>query len=279
MWSGTLTTTEARYTEGILQALSRVAWAAPLLAKVNAEGGLTAGAMPVLFEARVAYEIHRASRQAEYEFATGVGTSTVDFRVLGSPEWLIETVSVRESDAVKRATIQVDKHEWQRELSTDAADRAQSEEAEMITAQQKIAEKVYSRGLPTKFPVPNGSAYHVILTDMRGYLGAGGDRADYRHIVYGADGVRREPMLIRWWTGPDGKRAPIKGLLEPGNPLKGAAYIRERIHFLGFVEEDQFRVGAIRQQAYHLANDHFFKTDEEVARVIDSYPLRGRRKT
>lgn len=273
MWTDTLTTTEAEYTRQVLEELSRVAWAGSLLAKIEAAGGLTAAAMPLLFEVRVAYELYRTGCHVQYEYPSGVGDSTVDFRVVGSREWLIELVSIRESNAVKRATVEVAENEWQRELATDAADRAQSEEGELITAEQKIVEKVYSAGTPTKFPLPS-NAYHVILTDMRGYLGAGGDRGDYRHIAYGAAGVRHDPMLIHWWTGTDGKRRPIKGLFEASNPLKGAAYVRERIHVLGFIKEKDYHLGEIRQQTYYVPNNHLFN-NEEIAEARSTYPLRG----
>jgi hypothetical protein len=87
-------------------------------------GGLTASNMPLLFEARVAYELHRAKRTAEYEFPTGVGESSVDFRVHGSPEWLIEVVSVSESKAVQKATIQAGALSMMR-LSTRSEDARQ----------------------------------------------------------------------------------------------------------------------------------------------------------
>jgi hypothetical protein len=77
---------------------------------------------------------------------------------------------------------------YEQTLRTDATDHRQSEEAEMLTAEQKIGEKVFADGRPTKFPVPS-SAVHAIVVDMRGYLDEGGDIFDYRQMAYGPSGI------------------------------------------------------------------------------------------
>src|SRR5580700_4911994 len=105
MWTDSLRNAEAEFTSRCIEALGEVTWAHPLLRRLREAGGVTARNKPLLFEIRVAYEIHRAGRTATYEFATGVGDSTVDFCVSGSPEWLIESVSISESNAVKTATL------------------------------------------------------------------------------------------------------------------------------------------------------------------------------
>jgi len=60
--------------------------------------------MPLLLEIRVACAFQRNGIRPQYEFSAGSGTKSVDFHVHGTPEWLIEVVSLTESDAVKDAT-------------------------------------------------------------------------------------------------------------------------------------------------------------------------------
>ena len=275
MWSDVLSTTEAEYTRFVLSELRAVHWAQRLFAKIGSANKLCSENKPLLFEARYAYELYRAGVEPEYEYAASVSDSTVDFRIRGSTDWLVELVSLRESNAVKQATRQVSDHLYERVLSTDAEHSTQSEEGEMIKAQERIGEKVFRNGAPTKFPLPN-SAYHAILVDMRGLYGAGGDAHDYRHITYGVDGLPAEDreFLIRWWTSPDGKREPIKGLFEKGNPMKAAQFVQQRIHFIGFVEEKEYREGEIVEASLYLSNPWLFPSDEQAAGAFGSYPLK-----
>jgi hypothetical protein len=140
-------------------------------------------------------------------------------------------------------------------------DQKQSEEAEMITVQHKIGEKVFADGQPTKFPCSTNTI-HAILVDMRGYLGAGGDWIDYRQIAYGPDGVpsdRKE--LIHCWEGK-----PIRGLFEnlERHPAKAAALLQNRIHLLGFIAEKEYRENEIADKVYWLPNPHLVSTAIDV---------------
>ncbi len=267
MWTNVLTEREARYTEIVLQELQHVEWAASLLTRINTAGGLKSETMPLLFEARYAYELHLTHREAIYEHPSGVGTSTVDFQVVGDPPWLIELVSVRESQGLQRAEFQMGELSGYH-LQSGSTDPYQSPEAEMIIVQMKIGEKVLTKGIPTKFPQAS-EMIHMILVDMRSYLWLGGDLADYRQIAYGADGI--PPELTHYWQGQ-----PIKGLFEdiPNHPLHAATLIRERIHFLGFIAENEYKRGEIRERAYCLPNPHLLKTENAQIKAYLSYPLR-----
>src|SRR5712692_1244714 len=107
MFSDRLRLTEVQRTERAIAELSTVSWASPLLARLSRAGGITNENMPLMFEVRFAQELHRAGVTAEYEFHAGVGDSSVEFRLDTTPTWLIELVSVRASDAAKRAIRQV----------------------------------------------------------------------------------------------------------------------------------------------------------------------------
>ena len=275
MWSDTLGRREYEYTKKALDALGSVQWAKPLLRRVEAAGGLCSDAMPLLFEARFASELMRAGATPEYEYCAGVGSSTVEFRIPGSPERLVELVSIRTSNAARDAIRQSGLVNEQ-SFSSNALDRRQSGEGEMITAQQKIGEKVFAHGKPTKFPSP-GQAIHTILADMRGYLDEGGDREDYRQMAYGSQGLSEE--YIHYWEGEQGKFSPIAGLYEGGNPLKAAPFIQQRIHFLGFVREHEFTEGEIQNEALYFPNPHLFSSEADAKAALETLPSGGQRTT
>ena len=272
MWSDRLTSAELHRTQRAIAELSAVDWAHPLLARLERAGGLTRENMPLMFEVRYAQELHRAGVTARYEFPAGVGDSTVEFRLDTDPAWLVELVSVRTSDAVKRATRQVGLT-YEQLLRRTPEDPGMSEEAEMITAEQKIGEKVFADGKPTKFPAADGTL-RVILTDIRGYLDEGGDVYDYRQMAYGAAGIPvGNEWLIHYWEREKGRFTTIKGLFERHNPLRASRYIQERIHFLGFVKENEFYDGEIKNVGYYLANWHLFSTEQQVRQAYETYPL------
>jgi hypothetical protein len=74
---------EYDFTTEAMDALQSVPWAAPLLRAAQTRDLLKAEDKPLMFEVRFAFELHRAGMIAEYEYPTGVGGSSVDFRVLG----------------------------------------------------------------------------------------------------------------------------------------------------------------------------------------------------
>src|SRR5262249_18947553 len=248
MWANTLTTDEVRETLRAADQLEVVPWASPLVNRTKSivnrlraglidretyrANPLQASDMSFLFEIRYARELADAGLSARYEHGAGVGNTTVDFRVDIDPPWLIELVSLHESEAFKAAS-------WKSGasagfiLSTSASNPRRSEEGETIKAQQRIGAKVFdSRQGPIKFPEPKGSM-HMILVDARGFLGNGrGDEADWKQIAFGPHGL--DPRLIKYWTNPTtGERAPIMGVFQPDCPLLEAPTLQARVHFVG----------------------------------------------
>ncbi|HRL77558.1 MAG TPA: hypothetical protein PLC86_17835 [Candidatus Accumulibacter phosphatis] len=235
-----------------------VDWASPLLQRISERGGVTSDNMPLLFEARFAYELFRRGLRVQYEYPAGVEDSTIEFRIEDSREWLVELVSIRKSEGVRKAT-KKDGDSFHMVLSSlnlkkgTRDETKQSEEAEMITAQHKIGEKVLAGIRPTKFPCPR-SSMHAILVGMRGYIGAGGDWIDYRQIAYGPDGVpANRQALIHYW-----EERPIRGLFEKikNHPARAAGLLQERIHLLGFVAEKDCAENENANRAYWLPNPH-----------------------
>ena len=274
--------------EGTLRAACRlrgVDWAKPLLNHKRTKQildrlrgwparphKLTADKLPLLFEIRFAAALAAAGLSAEYEYNAGVGDSTIDFRVATDPPWLVELVSLRESEAFKKAS-------WNDGvcqgyiLDTHAEDPKQSLEGEAVRAQEKIGAKIFDGKKPIKFPEPSG-CIHMVMVDARGFGGDGhGDVGDWRQIVHGPAGLERPEVLC--WTNPKtGNRKPISGLFEPECPLGAAKTSRDRVHVIGFVCEKIFAEREISEQAFYLCNPHLLGDAKAAQATMSGWPLR-----
>ena len=202
--------------------------------------------------------------------------STVDFGLVANgTQWRVDLVSIATSEAVKRATIS-DGFYFQTKLSTNADDPRESEEGEILLVQQKIGEKVVRGDKPTKFPMPSARSYHVILADMCGFALTGGDKYDYREIAYGAPGLHGAGSVLRhFWKNQDDTSSPILGIFDERNTMqRGARFIRERIHLLGFCWDERYESGSLVANSYYLGNPALFDGDEAAEAVYRDYPLR-----
>jgi hypothetical protein len=261
-----ITSAEFDRTERAIKVLSTVSWAEPLLQRLERAGGIRHENMPLMFELRYAQEILLAGSSATYEHVTGIGDSSVDFRTDTEPGWLIELVSVRTSNATRRATRKRGPISETLLVPTpDDPDR--SEAGEIIRAQGKIGEKVLARKAPTKFP-PAVDSFHMILIDMRGFLLHGGDFGDYGEIAYGAQAFQPHQFpLLHWVSG-----RPVKGLFELNNARAAARLIQERIHVLSFVCERHFYECEIGKIAYNAPNYNLFHSTEAASEALRSHP-------
>ena len=299
-WADSLTKREVEGTLACVDLLKAVHWAAPLLAttkgivdkllvgivdrKAYAASPLLAAEKSLLFEIRVAAALATAGVDATYEHRAGVGDSTVDFLVRLEPRpWLVELVSLHESVAVKAAAwSRVDEDEsgakierFGFSLGLDNEEPKQTDEGETLKAQQRIGAKVFDsrEKKPVKFPAP-GAAVHMLLVDARGFLGGGlGDEADWRHLVYGASGLR--PELVKLWKDPyTGKEAAIRGLFEAECPLPAAALVRERLHVIAFVCETDFAPNELRERMVMCCNPLLFESEATARATIARWPIR-----
>jgi len=261
---------EVPSTERAISSLVEVSWAQKLLGKLEQAGGVLEANAPLLFEVRFAFELHNEGGTAEYEYATGLGETTVDFRIPASVEWLVELVSVRESKATIGASIDDGTYFGLILNSVPGRDSKESEAGEMLLVQQKIGEKVYT-DKQTKFPPPTANKFHMIVVDMRGYLGGIPvvDHFDYRQIAGGSNQV--PDHCVQFW-----RDEPIKGLFEIGNPLRSASFMRDRVHFLAFVREELYTTGEIPGIIRFFANPHLFRDGEEAKAALSSFPVRRR---
>jgi hypothetical protein len=259
---------EADFAQTILLELANQPWAQPIVEGINDNGGLTRENKDRLFELRFAYALHRAGVTPRYEIP-GERKSTIDFgfTTQGQP-WAVELLRLGETQAVKAATGHaVDERgviRSGRVLSTIAEDPTQSTEGETLKAVQRICQKCERGGQPHKFPVP-GEAYHMILVDFRTFLN-GGDVYDRLHVALGAQSVALQYRMA--WQGQ-----PITGVFSPRTAIRGAAEVRDRVHFLGFVRERTYKLDEFGAVLDLVANPSLFPDAAAVRAAGATWPL------
>lgn len=263
-----LTAEEGAYAKQISHVLSNETWAHQLLADIADNGGITCTNKAKLFELRFGYELQQTGITPSYE-VEGEAESSIDFGFeCGGQKWLVELMRLEDTGAVRRATqTSTDENgvQWsERTLSTDAEDQTQSEEGETLKAVQRICQKCERDGRPHKFPIPN-NAYHVMLVDFRTFL-HGGDDYDRLHVGLGGKSVP-VPYQRAW----DGRL--ISGVFDLETNVRGAVEIRERVHFIGFVDEQSYQAGEFALVTRFIANPNLFAAVEEIHEAIDKWPL------
>jgi hypothetical protein len=260
---------EGDFMETVMDELKAVPWAKLVVDDINASGGLKGKNKAKLFELRFGYGLHKAGIQPRYEIP-GEGESTLDFGFTSDGhEFLVEMMRLEETDAVRAATTTEEFADGatmvKRSLTTTAEDPRQSEEGETLKAVERICQKFESGGKPHKFPLPR-SATHVLLVDVR-TLFNGGDEWDRVHVGLGGEYVPHE-FFRRYFKGK-----LVSGVFSPRTTLRGASEARERLHFIGFVNEKSFEEGAFGPAAQFIANPHLFKTAEEARAALAGWPL------
>lgn len=260
---------EAHFVEAIAGDLTETSWARPLLADISKHGGLKRTNKDRFFELRFGYALQQAGVEPLYE-VPGEGESTVDFGFsCDGQDWLVELMRLEETQAVKDATrTHVDEHgiPWaELSLSTNAEKPEQSTEGETLKAVERICQKCERDGRPHKFPVPDG-AYHVILVDFRTFIN-GGDVQDRIHVALGGEYVSGEFCRLVW----EGNL--ISGVFNERTPVHGAVEARERVHFIGFVNEKKFEPGAFASATQFIANPYLFTTATHVQAAMTTWPL------
>jgi len=83
-----------------------------------------------------------------------------------------------------------------------------------------------------------------VILDCRQYLYGMGDKLDWRQIAYGPAGI---PQSHDWALHllPTG---PIRGPFDPHSPVESAVLFRERVHFIGFINERSYLPGELRSR-------------------------------
>jgi hypothetical protein len=260
---------EGNFCDQIMAQVAGEAWAQPILQTINNNGGITAANKAALFELRFGYALHQTGLPISYE-VPGEGGSTLDFGFSsGDRDWLVELMRLEETDAAREATeetVDEDGIPWfRRILSSDANDPRQSPQGETLKAIERICQKCERNERPYKFPAPSPSL-RVLLVDFRTIFD-GGDRDDRIHVGLGTGHVRN--LFNRFfWLGK-----PILGAFHPSNRMKGASFLRERLHFIGFVNETEYQPGAFSSGTQFMANPRTFKSAAEARDALSRWPL------
>ena len=106
----------------------------------------------------------------------------------------------------------------------------------------------------------------MILVDFRTFLN-GGDEADRVHVGLSGKHLKNE-WFRRFWNGK-----LITGVFDEATKLRGAKEARERVHFIGFVHEREYKDGAFGEQIQFIANPYLFQSKEEARDALDCWPL------
>ncbi len=205
----------------------------------------------------------------QYEIE-GEGGSTLDFGFAAcGRNFRVELMRLEETEAAREAThtaTDATGVEWSsRILSSRNDDPRQTEAGETLKAVQRICQKCEHKGKPYKFPVPDG-AIHVLVVDTRTLFQVCDDH-DYVHIALGGEFVT-EPMARRYW---DGKL--ISGAFSRRTAVRGGAQMRERVHFLGFVNEEHYVPAEIPRVSHFIANPNLFANEDEARKAFAAWPL------
>jgi len=262
------TGTEAEAVERAKKAIGDREWAKPILADVDANGGLVGTNMDKFFELRFGHALETAGVSPRYEVA-GEGESTLDFGLIskGKP-WLVELMRLNDTQAAKSATIELEEDGMtfiKRVLASGGDDPRQSQEGETLKTIQRICQKFENNGKAHKFPMPEGG-YHTLLVDMRNHLN-GGDVYDRIHIALATENCP-EPAFRFYWD-----KQPITGVFDRRTKMKGAAEARARLHFLGFVNDREYQEGRFGSKIDFIGNPHLFETSELMNAAIATWPL------
>jgi hypothetical protein len=76
-------------------------------------------------------------------------------------------------------------------------------------------------------------------------------------------------MARRYWVG-----TLISGAFSPRTAVRGAAQMRECVHFLGFVNEQDYLPGEIPKVSHFIANPNLFRDEDEAMEAFAAWPLR-----
>lgn len=275
MFWDTLESSEAEFAQQLVGELKDVAWVRPIIDRIDKNGGLTRKNMDNLlqlkdhlFELRFAYALHQAGVTPEHEIK-GEAKSMIDFGFVSKgQQWAVEMMRLGETEVVKAATVTQDVEPGVqligRFLSTNAEDPTQSLDGETFKAIRRICQKCERNGRPHKFRTPE-DALQVLLVDFRTFEN-GGDGNDMLHVALGADYVKRQFRC--YWEG-----RPITGVFDEHTSLKGAAEMRQRVHFLGFVRERAYKPGEFTAATYFVWNPHLFRDSAAAGAAAATWPL------
>lgn len=224
-------------------------------------------AKSALFELRFAGLIHSLNLTAEYEYKTGLGNSSVDFKIKkNNKTWLVELTSLKESKEVKKNT-RVKGNQFSY-ISISKATENLPEVFDLIKVQAAIINKTINGKMKSiKFNKPKRNTYNIILVDMRAFNAGISDCFDCFNIVYGSELLLnpKYEFNVRYWIDENGKSSLIKGLFDKNYP--NAENVRDRIHAIGFILKNDFFDNEMNKKIIFFHNPKFFKNMGDFKKV------------
>lgn len=278
---------EVDATNTAVEVLRDQAWAQPMIARFQREGGCSKANMPLMFEIRYGLALHDCGLSPAYEYATGVGNTSVDFMFDTEARWLVEAYSLAETEAAVAATSsegvffgrvlqsprligageELTAEERQRRLN----EQKQSVEGETFQTIERLASKVSDGKAPLKFPMPAAKTYTLLAVDARNLFQGHADRGDLDQIAFGANAV---PAGYRcYWPGGDGSLIPLRGLFDSDNQSPKAKHFQERIHFVTFIVEKTYARDELGTIGYYVINPHLFELQASAEEALATFPL------
>jgi hypothetical protein len=157
---------EAVAVERAINSVGQRDWAKPIVANIEANGGLIGRNMDRFFELRFGHALELVGISPRYEIP-GEKKSTLDFEFTSAGKsWAVELLRLNETAAAKAATLELDEEGIKfvkRILSSGGTDPRQSPEGETLKTIQRICQKFENNGKPHKFPPP-GNTIHALLS-------------------------------------------------------------------------------------------------------------------
>lgn len=199
------------------------------------------------FEINFAYRIHAANLSAEYEFKTGMGNGSVDFKIngnIGEKNWLCELTCSQESEATKEC-----KTEWvtngipyqgyNSEKCVSSAFPNSGESRDIMKIQRALLYKTFNKK-PIKFP-DDTECYHAIVINVDAFCGGGADDLDCLHAAYGGEAVpdyakRRVVPETKTREGTECRSDLIHGIFQKKHPFPTeASHLQKTLDIIVFV--------------------------------------------
>lgn len=238
--------------------MSKQPWARRLIAETDQRGGVSNKANEGdLFTLRFGWELSLACARGTvtYEFAAGVGNSTVDFCLqTDGRDWLFECMAINESLTTQRMRESSKEEIVPGIFASSASFNGSSQdiqarpEAELHRVSQLMWQHIWQpeKGSYRKFPKRTAASANVLVVSMAGLEGMGEpDEYHCREIAFGSASL---PAVCR--------SADLPGFFNPSNNEPGAVAMRERADLLVFVDDVHgiYDDAAIRRRAHLAAN-------------------------
>lgn len=227
-----------------------------------------------LFEVRFAHLLSTIELSVEYEAKTGIGNSSVDFKVVEDNNniWLIELTSLRESNAVKKSTVTLNDDTTQY-LSIDRGKNNSAEVLDLIKLQNaiygKVTQQINNKIESLKFPAITKNTYHAVIVDARSFNAGIPDYYDFFIVVNGSHQLRNihEGFCCRYFINQQGVASHILGIFEENNNDEKSKVVREKIHFICFTAEKDYKKNELIEKMFVFANPKYFSDAKEAKKI------------